>query len=582
MIKKNASKIINHFELSPEIVSIEGTFRYRYFEPFEQIEQDSRFVKDENLPDVPRYNTISWKGNRSIVFINMDGFEEDLIHRESLYYASDLQVGFTSYTIDQLDTEQQMTNKVSDNSNQSSRLDYLLTQVASSVATEAIEENINKIKSQVPVLDNTTNRPIVMTTNTSPVQSPDFSIDNERIYDVLLASSKSPFSSDRLANDITIAKEVSTKEQAATEELEGSNRYITNISYLMRHPKLKMPTIPRLNPDFLVSFELIGYLVTKFLIKDGGELEYQYTRFARERNYKDVYIAYGKTYRYEIRPVFARYTEPDNLLNENVMFVCSDESSFIDIQTIEEKAPSPPRNVRFEYILNERIQITWERPSSYVADISDSFGNAEPPTSKLYDTDDIKGYQLFVRNSLQEPYKLLNYFTFNNTHPPELRIRPAEIIPDELVISSEYTTTGRENPFPRFDEPRKFIVSIRPNVDYYFAMCSIDAHGNSSQYSSQYKIRRNNVTGEVSIEMVSQEGAPKQYPNLLVPTKLVRPSFTVSGYQFMDVYYAPDTEISKPSIDTPGVNIQLFELETQVEKNIKITLSNKETRKTSN
>ena len=32
---------------------------------------------------------LAWKGTKPIVFINMDGFEDSLIHRESLYFSSD-------------------------------------------------------------------------------------------------------------------------------------------------------------------------------------------------------------------------------------------------------------------------------------------------------------------------------------------------------------------------------------------------------------------------------------------------------------------------------------------------------------
>jgi hypothetical protein len=577
-----ATKVINHFDLEPELVSMTGSFRYRYFDHLEQIEQDSRFIQDENLPDVPRYNQISWKGTKPIVFINMTGFEESLIHRQSLYFSSDLQEGFCAYTTNPNEITQEMKQKVSDNSSQSSRLDYLLTQIASSAETENIESDISKIKSQMPVLDNTTNRPIIQTDVLESEQPSDIILSNEDMGSILEFSKRSPFSSDQITNEVGLAKSISRKETSKIKENGGTNRFLTYLSYLINHPDLELPVIPRLNPDFLTAFELIGYSITKYLVDSDGGLEYQYTRFVRERTYKDVYVAYGKIYRYELRPVFARYAEPDNIDNEKVVFVSSDESNFIDIKTTEEKAPSPPRNVRFEYILGERIRITWERPASYVSDMSDHFGNNQSPMSKLYDTDDIKGYQLFMRNSLKEPYRLQQYFAFNNTYPAEARIRPAEIIPEDLIISSEYSTSANQNPYPKFAEPKEFIVSIRPNVDYFFTMCSIDAHGNTSQYSSQYKIRRNNVTGEVSIEMISQEGAPKQYPNLLVPSKLIRPSLTVSGYRYMDIHYAPDTQVSKPSADTPAINIQLFELETQVEKNVSITLASKETNNLSN
>lgn len=582
MANVKATKIVNHFDLQPEIISINGTFKYRYFDHLEQVEQDSRFIADEDLPDVPRYNYVTWKGTKPIAFINFEGFDASLIHRESLYFNSDLQEGFSTYTTDSEKITQEMSKKVSDNSSQASRLDYLLTQIASSVDTEEIEAQIGKIKSQMPVIDNTTNRPVIQTTAIGEEQCPDIIFSNEDMESILRFSKRSPFSSDQITNEVNIARGISQKEENKIKETNGSSRFLTYISYLVKHPDLDLPIIPRKNPDFLTTFELIGYSISKYIVGNGGELEYQYSRFVRERSYKDVYVAYGKVYRYELRPVFAKYVEPENLANEKVIFISSEESNFIDIETVEEKSPMPPKNLKFEYILGGKIQINWEKPASYVADVSDSFGNKQSPSSKLYDTDDIKGYQVFVRNSLYRPYRLLKQFNFNNTYPVEARIRTPEIVPEDYVISTEYTTAADVSPYPKFIEPREFITAIRPNVDYYFTLCSIDAHGNSSQYSSQYKIRRNNVTGEVNIEMISQEGAPKQYPNLLVPSKLMRPSFTVSSYRYMDVHYVPDTVLSKPNSDEPAINIHLFELETQVEKNITLTLASKETKNLTN
>ena len=154
-------------------------------------------------------------------------------------------------------------------------------------------------------------------------------------------------------------------------------------------------------------------------------------------------------------------------------------------------------------------------------------------------------------------------------------MRALETIGDDYIISSEYSIPDSVAPddIPNFFEYTQYILPIRSNVDYYFALCSIDAHGNSSEYSAQYKIRRNNVTGEVDIQLVCPVGAPKQYPNLLIPGRLVQPSFKASGYKFMDPYFAPDSTTSTPNFGGESVNIQLFDLETEVEKNIKITLT---------
>ena len=196
--------------------------------------------------------------------------------------------------------------------------------------------------------------------------------------------------------------------------------------------------------------------------------------------------------------------------------------------------------------------------------------------NKIFDSDDIKGYQLFYRHSLHEPYQLYRYFTFNNTLPQKYKQRSAELISDDLIISSEYSPEGLLDPnnLPVFYEFKNYVFKIRPNTDYYFAMCSIDAHGNSSNYSVQYRIRRNNVTGEVDIQVASIAGAPKQYPNVRIPGKLVYPSFKASGYRQLDIYLAPDSDLALPNTngDTPAVNLQLFELETQIEKNLSITI----------
>jgi len=230
--------------------------------------------------------------------------------------------------------------------------------------------------------------------------------------------------------------------------------------------------------------------------------------------------------------------------------------------------PSPPKNLKFEYVLNNNINIQWERPSSFVDD-----------ENQRWDTDDIKGYQIFIRHSLHEPYTLLKYFTFNNTYPRSAVMYSNELISDEYIITSEFDFPDSVdfNEIPNFYEFKEYTVDIRPNTDYFFAMCSIDAHGNSSNYSAQYKVRRDNVTGEVDIQSICPEGAPKQYPNLLIPGKLVQPSFKSSGYKYLDIYFNPDTQLSAPNLGEPALNIQMYELETQIEKNITVTVKEKET-----
>jgi len=562
-----ATEIINHFDLPSELTGITGTFRYRFFDPLEKVEEDSRFAN--NGEDVPRYIRLDWTGINDPISVDLQG--QEMIHRQNLFFPSDLNSGFTSLTTSEEEALDKQAHVTSDNTSESSRLDYLLNAVVSNKYTEALEQNIGHSRSVIPVLDPTSNTPVVGKKITyNPDQAPDILIKSSELYSCIRKSIASPLSAGTYDNFDRVSETISTKATSDIEERSNKRLLTTfkNSIETLASPNAKGEFIAKLfnisrdtnNASLLENWQLVGYFISKYRIQ-GTQETYMYSRIAYNKFYEDPYVAYGKSYRYEIRPIFCKYISANS---SSVIFLCSDESSFIDVQCEEKKCPSPPKNLRFEYIGNENIEISWERPESLVSD-----------KGKIYDSDDIKGYQLFYRHSLNSPYELYRYFTFNNTMPQKFVSRSAELISDDLIISSEYSPAGELDPnnLPVFFEPKRYIFKIRPNTDYFFAMCSIDAHGNSSNYSVQYKARRNNVTGEVDIQLVSSEGAPKQYPNLLVKGKLVDSSIKVSGYRYLDIYLNPDTQMSMPNRNTAGTRLQLFDLETQIEKNITITIN---------
>ena len=123
-------------------------------------------------------------------------------------------------------------------------------------------------------------------------------------------------------------------------------------------------------------------------------------RFVQVKNYRDPYVAYGKTYQYEIRPVYAIYRDT---ATNRIYLIGSDESVNIKIECTELKVPNPPTSLSFSYEGESKIKLSWRKSSTFVED-----------DSKLWETNDTKGYQIFYRHSLTEPYKLLKYFKFNN------------------------------------------------------------------------------------------------------------------------------------------------------------------------
>ena len=52
---KTATDILNLFDLDNQIKEVFGTFRYRFFDPIEQVDESCRFFEDANNPRlVPR------------------------------------------------------------------------------------------------------------------------------------------------------------------------------------------------------------------------------------------------------------------------------------------------------------------------------------------------------------------------------------------------------------------------------------------------------------------------------------------------------------------------------------------------
>lgn len=569
------TEIINHFDLPNEIKELNGSFIYRFFDPLENIEENSRFAS--NNEDEPRYIKLNWKNNSQIFSgLGLASSSHNLIHKENLFFPSDINSGFSALSSDEAEVSASQDFVISDNTSIGSKLEYLLETIASSAFTEAIEENLNNSElSKIPVLDVTTNRPIVQANSVDKHgQAPDMLVRNANISQIVESSVNSPLSGAAYNSLLESTKSVSRK--AKSELASRANQrllttFFSSINKLADENEL-LSVSRELGSTELDDWKLVGFCIFKYRVEENKQT-FLYARTVLATTFRDPYVAYGKTYRYEIRPIFCKYVDSDpNSFKTDVIFLGSDESSFIDVECLENKAPSPPKNIRFNYIANGNIEINWQRPGSYVADTSIANGILK---DKMWDTDDIKGYQLFYRHSLQEPFQLYRYFTFNNTVPTSYRGKASELISDDLIISSEYEIPepyNSGNPV-KFYEFTKYNFEIRANTDYYFALCSIDAHGNSSNYSSQHKVRRDNITGEVDIQLASVEGAPKQYPNLLLSGELVEPAMKVSGYQYLDVHFAPDTLTSIPNRNEAATVLQLFELETQIEKKITITIN---------
>ena len=281
-----------------------------------------------------------------------------------------------------------------------------------------------------------------------------------------------------------------------------------------------------------------GYAIAKYS-NDSNEPDW--VKATNSSNYYDTEVLYGSTYRYIIYPI---------VVYKGKLILLNDETS-ISVECIEQIPPSPPTNLQITWKRDQKFLIQWRPGTKEIeVELPPSSGNQGP--NKI-DPNDIKGYQIFIRNSLEEPYTLVRYIDFNDVEPKEYREKAKENIPAEYILSVNPNDASRR---------LSYQVDLRSNTDYYIAMCSIDAHGNSSSYSTQYYVRRNSVTGEVRVSAVSSAGAPKTQPNLLIPGRLIKDSMYASNYRRCNVYFNPELSRSFPDV---GQSVEVEFLDTKTD-----------------
>lgn len=287
----------------------------------------------------------------------------------------------------------------------------------------------------------------------------------------------------------------------------------------------------------------IGYAVLKY---SNGNFESMH--IIGERKFYDYKVAYGKSYRYIVLPVKATYAGTNVL----IPVICNDEVS-ITIEATEEIPPEPPTSIDIKWLENDLYNIKWNFGTKRIS-ITREEADDDGVDTFEESPDDTKGIQVFVRNSLLEPFTLVRYIDFNDVEPPQYRELADENIPAEYILRVDPNSGVRKT---------QYNIRLRPNTDHYVALCAIDAHGNSSAYSEQYKLRRNSVTGEVDITLISPARAPKTQPNLLLREPLVESSFTAHRYSHASIYVNPDLESNVPD-DGENVQFEFFDVNSDV------------------
>ena len=307
------------------------------------------------------------------------------------------------------------------------------------------------------------------------------------------------------------------------------------------------------------QYQLVGYVAQKFSQQTDGTLKiYDDLVFDTNKNFLiDAGVRYGGIYSYQIRAVYnvRLYVTAQDVKGRGagiaqVDMLFATAGSNIDVDCIETVPPQPPEDLYFKLENDASLFIGWRFP--------------------LNKQRDIKKFQVFRRTSLNSPFEIIAELDFDDSFEPFVS---TEGIPEIYKFKKRYPTTYFVD--KAFNINSKFIYSI----------ASIDAHGLSSNYSSQFEVTVNVFTETLNVKPVSRSGAPKPYPNIMLLSDFFPDLIKDSSHSKMTVYFDPSytdlTDNNNNSVNlityntnTPSYKIHILETNLAQDQLIDINMTN--------
>ena len=266
---------------------------------------------------------------------------------------------------------------------------------------------------------------------------------------------------------------------------------------------------------------IVGYLIEKFELPTRGARPITHQPIIvpdpRIGTAIDIDVKYGSTYVYTIRALVEIELKAIDDDGEGAFafgLVSSRQSRRVTIVCDEKVPPTPPADFNIIWDYKQKLPVLmWAFPTNPQRDI--------------------KRFQVFRRASVEEPYQLLKEFDFDDSWTKVPRVET----PRRDLVEVNMT------PVLRFVDQE-----FRKDSTFIYALCSIDAHDISSNYSLQYRVSFDRFKNRLVKEIVSYSGAPKSYPNMMLNVDMFQDTIKDSGHARMKIYFDPETiEIEDPN-----------------------------------
>lgn len=352
-----------------------------------------------------------------------------------------------------------------------------------------------------------------------------------------------------------------------TRFIQAINRGIANPTSFI----LKTKGVPKV--------KIIGYMIQKTEVKsDGTTQEFPNIFVDNPLNfsfYVDKEVRYGAVYNYKIRTLsivsscVAVVNEDFNSKDYAIAdYLMASDGRTISVECVENVPPPAPvrLNAHIDYKYRKPV-LTWEFP--------------------LNKQRDIKRFQVFKRQKtileddtvlspFEQPFTLVAEYDFDNSI---YRTVPNEIAQSDRIY--------------RLTQPFKQYRDAEFNLDFdeaIYAIASVDAHGLSSNYSSQLHLKYDKYTNTLHKNVVCFRESPKPYPNLYIDRDFFKDLITSSGKKRCNVYFDPeyykllrksgnftieDIKYLKTSDTDYNYTFQMVNIDLQEEQRIKIRIADK-------
>ena len=574
----------------PEVTNFSSDFVYNFY----TIKERTESINNINSQLSPRYVALSWNPlSRSENYDYVDGNEttEALINNIvseddtfSRFYYSRNSSEVTDIQKAAIDLDVyfglNFVNDFFDISNKNALLKIIASSDTFTKKKSAIDEKIKGIYDQYDALSDLPAQVLGL----QVVDAQGIIVDKGNLFKTLTSSLSLNVKINKL-----VAQDVLSNAEIGNQELDQLKKLIPG-SDESKDVILPASELKSINTGTVTTHRprIKGYIIRRYRYDSDGGLTEEFVKYLKNSSlssYNDSGVVYGGKYVYSLNVVaeIDILGDSDNDGKVDILTVkIASRSVLTDVSCYEFKPPPPPADIKFNFdYVKRNVIITWDFPVN--------------PQS------DIKQFQVFRRATLDQPFELIAQYGFDRSTTSfeaksklssELGLNAADsdqtsgnfanrrFITGEIVDANNISSMSSEfkHLVKDFDLPTYKHVDVDFVIDneffestsYIYAICSVDAHGMISNYSSQYKVNFEFYKNRLISQLICDEGAPRTYPNMNLRSDTFKDSINTTGMKIksLDIYFSPDhyEVIDESGTNFKVVNIQLPDKQQQIEK----------------